>query len=171
MLKPHGIPARDRCNMQAAPKAPLSRRSQGRRGPHERVAGREPLIEHLLLGEPCRCRSGDRSGDRARAGPPARRDRAHRLREHRLPRGPRGSRLRDDQQIRGGLSQAPLLRRLPVRRHGRGTRDRARHPPVRLPLRQRAAELGLAGQPGRVHGLDEAGRHLHGASTSPAGVI
>ena len=40
--------------------------------------------------------------DRARAGPPARRDRAHRLREHRLPRGPRGSRLRDDQQYAEG---------------------------------------------------------------------
>ena len=98
----------------------------------------------------------------AGARPPARRDRADRLGEHRLPRRARSAGLGDDQQVRRGLSGPALLRRLPVRRHGRGPGHRARQAPVRLPLRQRPAEFRQPGQPGRVHGADAAGRHLHG---------
>ena len=76
-----------------------------------------------------------------RARPPARRDRADRLGEHRQPRGARGAGLGADQQIRRGLSGQALLRRLPVRRHRRDAGDRAGHQAVRLPLRQRAAAL------------------------------
>src|SRR3712207_7098268 len=46
----------------------------------------------------------------------------------------------DDQQVRGGLSGPPLLWRLPVRRHRREARHRARLPPFRMPLRQRSEE-------------------------------
>ena len=61
-----------------------------------------------------------------------------------------------------GYPGQALLRRLPIRRHRRKARDRARLHPVRLPLRQRAAELGQPGQPGRVPCPDAAGRHVHG---------
>ena len=61
-----------------------------------------------------------------------------------------------------GYPRPALLRRLPVRRHRREAGHRARLAPVRLPLRQRAAEFRQPGQPGRVHGADEARRHLHG---------
>ncbi len=78
------------------------------------------------------------------------------------PRRARGAGLGDDQQIRRGLSGPALLRRLPVRRYRREARHRARLPAVRLPLRQRAAQFRQPGQPGGVHGADEARRHLHG---------
>ncbi len=41
--------------------------------------------------------------------------------------------------------------------------DRARLPPVRLPLRQRPAQFRQPGQPGRVHGAHGARRHVHGS--------
>ena len=108
-------------------------------------------------------RSRDRPRDRAGARPPARRDRADRLGKHRLQGGARGAGLGDDQQIRRRLSGPALLRRLPVRRHRRKAGDRARLQAVRLPLRQRPAQFRQPGQPGRVHGADAAGRHVHGA--------
>ena len=61
-----------------------------------------------------------------RTRPPARRDRADRLGEHRLARGARGAGLGAHQQICRGLSRPALLRRLPVRRHRREARHRAR---------------------------------------------
>ena len=70
---------------------------------------------------------------------------------------------RAHQQVRRGLSRQPLLRRLPVRRRGRDAGHRARQEAVQVQLRQRAAALGQHRQPGRVHGADEARRHLHGA--------
>ena len=94
---------------------------------------------------------------------PARRDRADRVGEHRQPRGARGAGLGADQQIRRGLSGPALLRRLPVRRHGRDARDRARQEAVRRELRQRAAEFRQPDEPGGVPRAGEAGRHLHGA--------
>ena len=129
---------------------------------HERQRPAAEPLELVLLRAPRRDRPGDRARDRTGNRPPARRDRAHRLGKHRVPRGARGAGLGDDQQIRGGLSRPALLRRLPVRRHRRTARDRARLHPVRLPLRQRAAEFRQPGEPGRVHGADAAGRHVHG---------
>ena len=121
-----------------------------------------PHLQQLLLGRSRRPRPRDRRRHRQGTRPPARRDRADRLGEHRLARRSRGAGLGDDQQIRRGLSRPALLWRLPVRRHRRDAGDRARLPAVRLQVRQRPAELRLAGQPGRVPGADEARRHLHG---------
>ena len=92
--------------------------------------------------------------------PPARRDRADRLGEHRLPRRAPGAGLGDDQQVRRGLSGPALLRRLPVRRRRRDPRDRARLQALRRRLRQRAAELRQPGQPGGVPRAAQARRHL-----------
>ena len=125
-------------------------------------AAKRPFSDSFFSADLAGRRSGDRPRDRARARPPARRDRAHRLGEHRLARRARGAGLGDDQQIRRRLSGQALLRRLPVRRHRREARDRARLPPVRLPLRQRAAQFRQPGQSGRLHGADAARRHLHG---------
>ena len=75
----------------------------------------------------------------------------------------RGAGLRSDQQIRRRLSGPALLRRLPLRRHGREHRDRAREEAVRLQLRERAAQFRQPDEPGGVPGADEPGRHLHGA--------
>ena len=75
-----------------------------------------------------RRRSGDRPRDRIRDRPAARRDRAHRLGEHRVARRARGAGFGDDQQICGRLPGQTLLRRLPVRRHCREAGDRARLP-------------------------------------------
>ena len=127
---------------------------------HERRA--DPL-QFVLLRRPRRRRSRDRARHRAGARPPARRDRADRLREHRLQGGAGGAGLGDDQQIRRRLSGPALLRRLPVRRHRRDAGDRARLQAVRLQVRQRAAELRQPGQSGGVPGPDAAGRHVHGA--------
>ena len=91
-----------------------------------------------------------------------RRDRADRLREHRLARRARGAGLGADQQVRRGLSGQALLRRLRVRRHRRDARDRAREEAVRLRLRQRPAELRQPDEPGGVPGAAPARRHLHG---------
>ena len=56
--------------------------------------------------------------------PPARRDRADRLREHRLQGGDGSPGLGTDQQIRRRLSGPALLWRLPVCRYSRKPRDR-----------------------------------------------
>ena len=66
------------------------------------------------------------------------------------------------QQVRRGLSGQALLRRLRVRRHGRAAGDRPGEAAVRRRLRQRPAQLRLAGQPGGVLRLAAAGRHGHG---------
>ena len=96
---------------------------------------------------------------RLRTRPPARGDRAHRVREHRQPRRDGGAGLGDDQQVCRGLSRQALLRRLPVRRRGRDAGDRAGEGAVPLRLCQRAAQLRLPGQPGRVHGAHPSRRH------------
>ena len=61
-----------------------------------------------------------------------------------------------------GYPGQALLWRLPVRRHRRDTRHRARQEAVRLQLRQRAAQFRQPDEPGRVPGAAAAGRHLHG---------
>ncbi len=91
-------------------------------------ANRAPGFLHRLA---CRIRSRDRRRDRQGARPPAARDRADRLREHRLQGRARGAGLGHDQQICRGLSGQALLRRLPVRRHRRDAGDRARQEAVR----------------------------------------
>ena len=115
--------------------------------------------QHLLLlgprgGRPGRLR---RRGPRDR--PPAQRDRADRLGEHRQPRGAGGRRLGPHQQVCRGLSGPALLRRLPVRRRGGDAGHRSRQAAVRLQLRQRAAEFRQPGQPGRAAGAGQARRH------------
>ena len=69
--------------------------------------------------------------DRAGARPPARRDRADRLGEHRQPRGAGGAGLGADQQVRRRPAGPALLRRLPVRRHRRDAGDRPGQEAVR----------------------------------------
>ena len=58
-----------------------------------------------------------------------------------------------------GYPGQALLRRLRIRRRGRNARHRAREAALRRRVRERAAALGLAGEPGGVHGDAEAGRH------------
>ena len=94
------------------------------------------------------------------ARPPARRDRADRVGEHRQPRRAGGAGLGADQQICRRAAGPALLRRLPVRRHRREPGDRPRQEAVRRRLRQRAAALRRLGQCRGVHGADAAGRHL-----------
>ncbi len=120
---------------------------ENRRGfPLFRVAGRH--------------RSRDRRRHRQGTRPPARRDRADRLGEHRQPRGARGAGLGADQQIRRRPAGQALLRRLPVRRHRREPRDRPREEAVRRGLRQRPAAFRRVRQCRGVHGADAAGRHV-----------
>ena len=76
--------------------------------------------------DPRRGRPRAQRHDRPGAGPPADRDRADRVGEHRLARRARGRRLGDDQQVCRRLSRQALLRWLPVRRRGRDTGHRAR---------------------------------------------
>ena len=90
---------------------------------------------------------------------PGRGHRAHRLRELRQPRGARRAGQRAHQQVRRGLSGQALLRRLRVRRRGRVARHRAREEALRRRVRERAAALGLAGQPGGVLRDAQARRH------------
>ena len=94
--------------------------------------------------------------------PPARRDRADRVGEHRQPRGARGAGLGAHQQVRRRPAGPALLRRLPVRRHRRNIGDSARYQAFRMSIRKRAAAFGRLRQRGRLHGPDGAGRHLHG---------
>ena len=55
-----------------------------------------------------------------------------------------------------------LLRRLRIRGRGRAAGHRSPEADLRRRSRQCAAQLGLAGQPGRVHGRALAGRHRAG---------
>ena len=98
--------------------------------------------------------AGDAGGDRT----PGRPHRADRVRELREPRRARGAGFGAHEQVRRGLPRQALLRRLRVRRHRRGARDRAREEALRRRVRERPAALGIAGEPGRLRGGDEAGR-------------
>ena len=69
-----------------------------------------------------------------------------------------------------GYPGQALLRRLPVRRHRRAARHRPRQEAVRLRLRQRAAELGQPGQPGRVQRAGHSRATRSSASASPLAV-
>ena len=69
-----------------------------------------------------RCRPADRRAARSGARPPARPDRADRLRELHVAVGARGGRLGPDQQVRRGLPRQALLRRVRGRRRDRGAR-------------------------------------------------
>ena len=95
----------------------------------------------------------------ARARPPARPDRADRLRELHLAGDPRGRRLGADEQVRGGLPRPPLLRRLRDRRRDRAARDRPCEGPVRRRPRERPAARGRAGEHGRLPRPPRARRH------------
>ena len=90
---------------------------------------------------------------------PGRPRRADRLGELRQPRGADRAGQPAHQQVRRGLSRQALLRRLRVRRHRRDARHRAREEAVRRAVGERAAALGLAGEPGGVHRGAQAGRH------------
>ena len=120
--------------------------------------GRRPVFRF-----PGRQRSRDRRCDRARAWPPARRDRADRVGEHRQPRRARSARFRADQQVCRGPAGKALLRRLPIRRYRRAAGDRAGDPAVRLCLRQCPAAFRRIRQCRSVHGADAARRYFHGA--------
>ena len=99
---------------------------------------------------------------RSELAPPAGRHRTDRVGEHRLRRRAGSAGLGADQQIRRGLSRPPLLRRLRLCRRGGEPGDRPRQAAVRLRLRQRAAALRRAGQPGGVPGAAAARRHHPG---------
>ena len=87
---------------------------QNRRLDDERLRPSADPLELVLFGAARRRRPRNRPRDRTRTRPPARRDRAHRLGKHRLPRRARGARVGHDQQIRRRLSGPALLRRMPV---------------------------------------------------------
>ena len=95
----------------------------------------------------------------ARARAPARRDRADRLRELHLAVDARSRRQRADEQVLGGLSGPPLLRRLRGRRRDRAARDRPREGALRRRARERPAACRRADEHGRVLRVPGAGRH------------
>ncbi len=107
------------------------------------------------------------AGDPAGKPAPGRAHRADRLRELHEPGRDGRAGLAADQQVRRRLPRQALLRRLRIRRRRRATGDRPRQGAVRRRGRQRAAELGLAGQPGRVLRDAQAGRHHHGHEPGP----
>ena len=92
---------------------------------------------------------------------------ADRQRELHLRGGARGHRQRLHQQVRRGLSRQALLRRLRVRRRGGEPGPRARQEALRGRVRQRAAALRLAGQPGRLCRRPPARRHHPGHEPGP----
>ena len=114
-----------------------------------------------------RNRSADRRGDPARAWPPARRDRADRVGEHRQPRGAGGAGLGPHQQICRGAAGAALLRRLPVCRHRGNPGDRTGYQAFRMRFRERAAALRRVRQRRGVPGDDAARAIPSSGSTSP----
>ena len=94
-----------------------------------------------------------------RADSPGRTCRADRFGKLRQPRGAGSAGFGAHQQIRRGLPGQALLRRLRVRRPGRGTGHRARQGCVQGRLRQRAAAQRLAGQRRGVFRGPAAGRY------------
>ena len=98
---------------------------------------------------------------------PAREDPAHPVGELHLGGGARGLRHGAAEQVLRGLSGQALLRGAAVHRPDRGARHRARQVAVRRRPRQRAAVLGLAGEPGRLPRVLPAGRHHHGHGRCP----
>ncbi len=96
---------------------------------------------------------------RTRARPPARPDRADRLRELHVAVRARGGRLRADEQVRRGLPGQALLRRLRGRRRDRAARDRPREGALRRRARERPAARRLADEHGRLRGRARPGRH------------
>ena len=122
-------------------------------------------VEALFSAALARSRSRDRRSHPARTRPPARRDRADRLGEHRLARRAGSAGLGADQQICRRPAGQALLRRLPVRRYRRAAGDRAGDQAVRLQVRQCAAAFRRLRQRRGVLRADAAGRHLHGAQS------
>ena len=132
-----------------------------RRFDHERAA------RELPDRPPGRGRSGDRGGARRGAAPPAGDAGDDRLGELRPAGGARRGRLGADQQVRRGLSRAPLLRRLRGGRRRRAAGDRPRQGAVRRRARQRPAPRRRPGQQRRLHGADRARGHDHGHGARP----
>ena len=81
--------------------------------------------------------------------------------------GPRGGRLRPHEQVRRGISRAPLLRRLRGRGRDRAARDRPCEGAVRRRARERPAARGRAGEHGRLPRAPRAGRHGALAAARP----
>ena len=103
--------------------------------------------------------------DRAGISPPGRSHRAHRFGKLREPARAARARLGAHQQIRRRLSRQALLRRLRVRRHRRAACDRPREDALRRGLRERAAALGRAGEPGGL--LRDAASRRYAARHGP----
>ncbi len=93
--------------------------------------------------------------------------RADRLRELRERGGPRGHRVRADEQVRRGIPREAVLRRVRVRGPGRVAGDRAGEEDLRSRARQRAAPRRLPGEHGRLLLGDEPGRHDAGDEPLP----
>ncbi len=94
---------------------------------------------------------------------PGREDPPDPVGELRLEGRPRGLVLGLHQQVQRGLPRQALLRGAAVRRSARAAGHRPRQGAVRRRARQRPALLGLAGQPGRLSGVPQAGRQGDGA--------
>src|SRR5580704_7657594 len=92
-------------------------------------------------------RPGDRGPDQRRGAPPVREDAAHPVGELRVARRARGVRHGADQQVLRGLAGPAVLRGPAVHRPHRDDRDRAGAGAVRGGPRERAAVLGVAGEP------------------------
>ena len=116
----------------------------------------------FLLCLPGRDRSRTRRRDRERVQPPTGWDRADRVRKHCFRRRAGSPRVGADQQIRRGLSRPPLLRRLRLCRYRGDPGNRAGQAAFWLRLRECAAAFRRAGQPGRLPGAGQAGRHHPG---------
>jgi lactate dehydrogenase-like 2-hydroxyacid dehydrogenase len=100
--------------------------------------------------------------------PPARRDRADRVREHRLRRRDGGAGLGDDQQVRRRLSGPALLWRLRICRHRREPRHRRAPRLFDCGVRQRPAQFRQPGQPGVFQALLKPGDTILGMSLARA---
>src|SRR5690606_36257800 len=94
-------------------------------------------------------RSRDSRSDPRRGTASARLHSADPVGELRVPGRDGGDGFDPEQQVFGGLSGPPVLRRSGLYRPDRDDRDRAREGLVRRPARERAALLGIAGESGR----------------------
>ena len=116
------------------------------------------LLRHRLRGLPGRAlgdrdhRAADRRRDSGRTGRPAVLAETDRFGELRLAGGAADDGHLVERQVRRGHHRAPLLRRLPERRHRRGAGRGARARAVRRRVRLRPAAFRHRRQPGRLLG-------------------
>ncbi len=102
-----------------------------------------------------------------RRAAPGREHPSHSVGKLRLQGGSRGLGVGLHQQVQRGLPRQALLRGAAGGRSARAADHQPRQGAVRRRARQRAALLGLAGQPGRLSRVPQAGRQGHGAWRSP----